>query len=57
MFNAMQATLLHDPTIEKKIIEELVDPILPIVKGEEEEEEGETILSTVGEIDNFTCST
>ncbi|KAF7997100.1 hypothetical protein HCN44_005377 [Aphidius gifuensis] len=54
MFNAMQATLLHDPTIEKKIIEELVDPILPIVKGEEGET---TILSTVGEIDNFTCST
>lgn len=54
MFNAMQATLLHNPIIEKSIIEGSIEGILPILKGENNEMQTTTV---VGEIDNFITST
>ncbi|XP_011297005.1 uncharacterized protein [Fopius arisanus] len=49
MFNAMQATLLHNKDIEKTIVETSKDAIIPLNQGEAQ--------AIVGETDNFTIST
>ncbi|XP_063980014.1 uncharacterized protein LOC135164002 isoform X2 [Diachasmimorpha longicaudata] len=49
MFNAMQATLLHNKDIEKTIVETSKDAIIPLTQGETQ--------PIVGDADNFTPST
>ncbi|XP_015112455.1 uncharacterized protein LOC107038084 [Diachasma alloeum] len=49
MFNAMQATLLHNKDIEKTIVETSKDAIIPVTQGETQ--------PIVGDADSFTPST